>query len=127
MKALYLLLIVFLLVGTAEPQKQRLPNFVIPQPQEEVTPEKKGTDSAKKDYFKAVNESNKQNDLLILEKKKADKENVYLKKENARLRLLISNKPDTVFFKQASFFRRWFPKRKSKKTTDIILKKDALP
>lgn len=127
MKALYLLLIVFLLVGTAEPQKQRLPDFVIPQPKEELTPEKKGTDSAKKDYFKAVSESNKQNDLLIYEKKKVDKENVYLKRENARLRLLISNKPDTVFFKKRSFFRRLFPKRKSKNlAADVILKIDSL-
>ena len=127
MKVIYFLLTILLLVGTASPQKQRTdPDFV-----EIVKTENKVTDSLTKDFVKAANEVDRKTDLLIYEKKKADKENAYLKKENARLRLLISNKPDTVFFKNASFFKRLFQKRKSKRamskpSPEINLKKDAL-
>lgn len=114
MKIVYILLTIFLLIGTAIPQKKKpMSDFVIQVKDTNV--KKMTTDSAKKDYFKAVEESNKQNDLLILEKKKADKQNVFLRKENARLKKAL-NIIDTVYIKKINFFKRFrnLFKKKSK-------------
>ena len=113
MKAVIILLTIFLLIGTAEPQKQRQPPEYV-MTAEDVPAEIKVSDSIKKEFLKAANELDRKTDLLIYEKKKVDKENVYLKRENARLRQEL-NRIDTVYINKPNFFKRLFHKKKKTK------------
>ena len=128
MKAIYFLLTIFLLGGTAAPQKQKpVPEYV----KDIIKSESTVTDSIKKEFLMAANDRDRKTDLLIREKKKVDKENVLLKKENARLRQLVEAKPDTVFFTKASFLDRLFHRKKTKRAIanpnpETNLKNDAL-
>ena len=113
MKQVYIFLVIILLTGTSA-QKKDLPAVELP-----IAAVVKKTDSLKEEYFKAAKSLDNQTDLLINQKKKLERENVILRQEVIRLKLLLSDKPDTVFLKQESFFRRLFKKKKKKKIIEV--------
>lgn len=110
MKIIYLFLTILILGGTTLQQKEAVQPIKIP-----LVVVAKVTDSMKNEYLKAAKSLDSQTDLLIFQKKKLERENLILKREVIRLKLLISNKPNTTFLKKESFFKRLFKKRKKKK------------
>ena len=113
MKILYILLTICLLAGTSAQRKE----FIKPT-EPPLIFHSKLIDSLSNSSKKDDKEADQKTDLLIKEKKKIERENILLKKEIVRLNILVSNKPDTVFLKQESFFKRLF-KKKKKKTIEL--------
>ena len=122
MKVIYFFLMIFLLGGTNAQRKEQA--LVKPTDTPKAIFASRIIDSLSIISKKDDKLQDLKTDLLIKEKKKIEKENGVLKKEILRLRVLVRNKPDTVFFKKASFFKRLFQRRKAKR--EVNLKNDDL-
>lgn len=112
MKPLILLFTIFLVGGTQVAQitpeqtpPEYKPTILLPVIQRQIT------DSLERDFLDVAAESDRKTLLLIAEKKKVDRENVLLRKENARLRKAL-NRIDTVYITKKPFFKRLFNKKK---------------
>lgn len=114
MKPLIFLLVIFLVGGTPVAQRKQEQKAVMIIPVQEkilFLKQREITDSMERDFINAAEESDRKTLLLIAEKLKADKENLFLRKENARLRQELK-KIDTVYIAKPNFLKRWFPKKK---------------
>ena len=112
MKSLKLLLIVFLVGGTPIAQRKQVQKKVS-LPVKEIHPvdQRKVTDSMERDFLNAAKESDRKTLLLIAEKLKADKDNIFLRKENARLKEELK-KIDTIYITKPNFFKGLFHRHK---------------
>ena len=106
MKLLAFLFIIFLLGGTQAQRPQELkPIILLPVIQKKIT------DSLEREFINVAEESDRKTLMLIDEKRKADKENIFLRKENARLRKEL-NRIDTIYITKPNIFKRLFHKKK---------------
>ena len=113
MKSLTLLLIVFLVGGTPIAQRKQVQKKVSLPVKEINIPvdQRKVTDSMERDFLNAAKESDRKTLLLIAEKLKADKDNIFLRKENARLKEELK-KIDTIYITKPNFFKGLFHRHK---------------
>ena len=115
MKTIYILLVIILFAGTSAQRKESAP--IITQP----VPISNFIDSLNISSKKIDKDADIKTDLLVTQKRKLERENIILKKEVIRLRILLSYKPDTIYLQpevKESLFRRLF-KKKKKKTIEV--------